>query len=182
MTVGARAGGVVRRRAAAAAAGLLLAAPSAACGRGAPAPGADTAAPLARPAGLDFADTTFALRFAMDLARFDRRPSGLWVLDTRAGRGGARARPGNAVALRYGGYLANGTEFDASARNGKLLHFVVGQHRVIEGLEEGLKGMHVGGRRRLIIPPALAYGKAGFGGTIPSRATLVFDVELVELR
>jgi peptidylprolyl isomerase len=146
------------------------------------APRADSTVGLEQPKDLSEADTAFALAFAIDLPQFERRPSGLYVRELAYGRGGAGVRPGNIVAVRYAGFLANGTEFDASARNGKLLRFVVGQHRVIEGLEEGMKGMHVGGKRRLIIPPALAYGKAGQPGTVPSRATLVFDVELVELR
>jgi peptidylprolyl isomerase len=86
------------------------------------------------------------------------------------------------VAVRYAGYLASGVEFDGSARNGKLLRFVIGQGRVIAGLEEGVTGMHEGGRRRLVIPPALGYGAAGRPGVVPSRATLVFDIELVDLK
>lgn len=146
------------------------------------APSADSTVGLVPPRDLSEADTAFALEFAIDLPQFERRPSGLYVRESAPGRGGARVRPGNMVAVRYAGFLANGTEFDASARNGRLLRFVVGQHRVIQGLEEGVGGMHLGGKRRLIIPPALAYGKAGQPGTIPSRATLVFDIEVVELR
>lgn len=169
-----------RFRAAALAAGLALVA---ACS-GAPnaVPAADSTVGLEPPRDLSQADTAFALAFAIDLPQFERRPSGLYVREIAPGRGGARVRPGNAVALRYSGSLANGAEFDASARNGRLLRFVVGQGRVIEGLEEGVLGMHAGGKRRLIIPPALAYGKEGQPGTVPARATLVFDVELVELR
>ena len=143
---------------------------------------ADSTVGLEPPEDLSKADTAFSLSFALDLPQFETLPSGLLLREVELGRGGARVRPGNVVSLRYAGFLANGTEFDGSARNGKLLRFVVGQHRVIEGLEEGIKGMHVGGRRRLIIPPALAYGKAGQPGVIPSRATLIFDVELVDLR
>ena len=146
------------------------------------APTADSTVGLEPPDDLSKADTAFALAFAIDLPQFETQSNGLLVREVDGGRGGARVRPGNIVSLRYAGFLANGTEFDGSARNGKLLRFVVGQHRVIEGLEEGIKGMHVGGRRRLIIPPALAYGKEGQAGVVPSRATLVFDVELVDLR
>lgn len=163
-----------------AAALLLLAA---ACAAAPDAPVAkDGTVGLEPPQDLSQADTAFALAFAIDLPQFERRPSGLYVRELVGGRGGAGVRLGNTVALRYSGFLANGREFDGSARNGKLLRFVVGQHRVIEGLEEGIRGMEVGARRRLIIPPALAYGRAGQPGVIPSRATLVFDVELVELR
>ena len=167
-------------RAAALAAALAALAACAEAPNGASA--ADSTVGLEPPRDLSQADTAFALSFAIDLPQFERRPNGLLVRETAEGRGGARVRPGNIVTLRYAGFLANGTEFDASARNGRLLRFVVGQHRVIEGLEQGVSGMRLGGKRRLIIPPALAYGKAGQPGTIPARATLVFDIELVELR
>jgi FKBP-type peptidyl-prolyl cis-trans isomerase len=171
---------VPRPAAALLAAALLL---LAACGAAPDAPPAkDGTVGLEQPKDLGQADTAFALAFAIDLPQFDLRPSGLYVRELDGGRGGAGVRPGNTVALRYSGFLANGREFDGSARNGRLLRFTVGQHRVIEGLEEGIRGMEVGARRRLIIPPALAYGRAGQPGVIPSRATLVFDVELVELR
>ena len=164
-------------------AALVVTVGLAACARGSDAaPRGDSTVGLEPPDDLSKADTAFALGFAIDLPQFDRRENGLMVREVASGRGGARVRSGNVVAVRYAGFLANGTEFDGSARNGKLLRFVVGQHRVIEGLEEGIRGMHVGGRRRLIIPPALAYGKTGQPGVIPSRATLVFDVELVDLR
>jgi FKBP-type peptidyl-prolyl cis-trans isomerase len=137
---------------------------------------------LEPPEDLSQADTAFSLAFAIELPNFERRPSGLYVREVEGGRAGAVVRPGNTVAVRYAGYLANGREFDGSARNGRLLRFVVGQHRVIDGLEEGVTGMHVHGRRRLVIPPSLGYGKAGRPGMVPSRSTLVFDVEVVEVR
>lgn len=159
-----------------------LALGAAACAERRAPPPADSTVGLEPPADLSRADTALSLALAIDLPQFERRPSGLLVRELRAGRGGARARPGNRVAVRYAGFLANGREFDGSARNGKLLRFVLGQQRVIAGMEEGVTGMHLGGKRRLVIPPALGYGAAGQPGVVPSRATLVFDVELVDIK
>ncbi len=85
---------------------------------------------------------------------------------------------GDAVAVHYTGWLADGTEFDSSL-GGEPFTFVLGSGQVIRGWEEGILGMSPGDQRRLIIPPDLAYGEQGFGNSIPPGATLTFDVELV---
>jgi FKBP-type peptidyl-prolyl cis-trans isomerase len=82
--------------------------------------------------------------------------------------------------VHYTGWLADGTRFDTSADRGPF-EFVLGTGAVIPGWEEGLVGMRTGGRRRLVIPPALAYGRDGYG-VIPPYATLVFETHMVEVR
>lgn len=92
---------------------------------------------------------------------------------------GEEAQPGDAVTVHYTGWLTDGTQFDSSRTNGQPFRFILGEGMVIEGWDEGVQGMRVGGQRRLIIPPDMAYGEQGAGGVIPPNATLVFDVELL---
>jgi FKBP-type peptidyl-prolyl cis-trans isomerase len=101
--------------------------------------------------------------------------SGLRYIDATVGAGAA-AHAGQTVSVHYSGWLTDGTLFDTSL-NGSPYSFVLGGGTVIKGWDEGLVGMRVGGRRRLIIPPSLAYGSTG-AGAIPPNATLIFDVEL----
>lgn len=101
--------------------------------------------------------------------------SGLKYIDAAVGAGAA-AHTGQTVAVHYSGWLTDGTLFDTS-RNGSPYSFVLGGGTVIKGWDEGIVGMRVGGRRRLIIPPGLGYGSTG-AGVIPPNATLIFDVEL----
>ena len=108
--------------------------------------------------------------------------SGLQYVDQVTGNGPV-PQAGQTVAVHYTGYLANGTKFDSSVDRGTPFEFVLGQHAVIAGWDEGLATMHVGGKRRLIIPPDLAYGAQGAGnGAIPPNATLTFDVELLSIK
>jgi hypothetical protein len=107
-------------------------------------------------------------------------PSGLQIIEVQPGTG-AVAQPGNTVSVHYTGYLSTGSVFDSSI-GGAPIVFPLGTGSVIEGWDEGLLGMKVGEKRRLIIPPALGYGKAGAGGVIPPDATLVFDVELMDVQ
>jgi len=107
-----------------------------------------------------------------------RLASGVEYWDIRKGTGGA-AVPGMRLKVQYTGWLANGKKFDSSVDRGEPFTFQLGKHRVIRGLEEGLKGMRVGGIRQLRVPPEMAYGKRGSGAEIPPNSTLVFDVELL---
>jgi peptidylprolyl isomerase/FKBP-type peptidyl-prolyl cis-trans isomerase FkpA len=95
---------------------------------------------------------------------------------------GAAAKTGDTVVMNYTGWLENGTRFDSSYDSGQPIEFVLGQGSVIPGWEQGVPGMKVGGKRRLTIPPALAYGAKGAGDTIPAYATLIFEVELVQIK
>jgi peptidylprolyl isomerase len=105
--------------------------------------------------------------------------SGLRILDQDVGQG-AEAVSGKTVSVNYRGTLANGKEFDSSYGRGPF-RFPLGGGRVIKGWDEGVAGMRVGGKRRLIIPPDLAYGERGAGGVIPPNATLTFEVELLDV-
>jgi peptidylprolyl isomerase len=96
---------------------------------------------------------------------------------------GPQPQPGQTLIVHYTGYLDNGTVFDSSLQRGQPFEFVLGAGQVIRGWEEGLATMRVGGKRRLIVPPELAYGAAGAGGgAIPPNARLTFDVELLGVR
>ena len=122
--------------------------------------------------------TDYAARLEVDLREMDRRPSGLWVQDLQEGDG-ARADSGDIVTVHYTGWLPTGSEFDSS-RGGDPFSTALGYGRVIDGWDTGVVGMKVGGRRRLVIPPALGYGSRR-QGPIPANSTLVFDVELVDV-
>lgn len=107
--------------------------------------------------------------------------SGLKYIDIQEGTGPAPAS-GQTVVMHYTGWLAEGgTKFDSSIDRGQTYEFSLGQGTVIDGWDEGIATMKAGGKRRLIIPPNLAYGEAG-RGEIPPNATLIFDVELVEIK
>ncbi len=107
-------------------------------------------------------------------------PSGLRITDLALGEG-PEARSGQTVVVNYRGTLTNGKEFDSSYGRGPF-SFPLGAGRVIRGWDEGVAGMKVGGKRKLVIPPDLAYGERGAGGVIPPSATLVFEVELLEIK
>ena len=94
---------------------------------------------------------------------------------------GAEAGIGSVLSVRYTGYLTNGTTFDSNA-DGAPLEFTLGAHQVIRGWDRGLFGMRVGGKRRLTIPPELGYGSRGSPPAIPPDATLLFDVELLDVK
>jgi peptidylprolyl isomerase len=95
---------------------------------------------------------------------------------------GAPAQRGDRVSVHYVGRLADGTQFDSSLDRGSPLEFVIGAHQVIEGWDIGVVGMQKGGKRKLKVPPHLAYGLTGSPPTIPPDATLLFDIELLEIR
>ncbi len=102
-----------------------------------------------------------------------------WDIQTGAG---APATKGHAVKVLYTAWVENGKEFASSTSDGKPPIFTLGAGQVIPGWEEGVEGMKVGGKRQLRSPPNLAYGAAGIPGTVPPNATLIFDVELIELQ
>ena len=106
--------------------------------------------------------------------------SGLVIEDTVVGQG-AVAAPGRDVVVHYAGWLADGTQFDSSREKQDSFEFTLGKKEVMDGWEEGLRGMRVGGTRRLVIPPELAYGREGAGDTIPPDETLTFEVELLRV-
>ena len=108
-------------------------------------------------------------------------PSGLQYEDLQQGTG-AEATRGRPVSVHYTGWLTDGTKFDSSVDRGQPFTFPLGAGRVIRGWDEGVAGMKVGGKRRLTIPPELGYGAQGAGGVIPPNATLIFDVELLEVK
>jgi len=104
--------------------------------------------------------------------------SGLTIEDTIIGEG-ATAAAGRDIVVHYAGWLADGTQFDSSREKQDPFEFTLGKKEVMDGWEEGLSGMKVGGTRTLTVPPQLAYGKEGAGDTIPPNATLTFEVELL---
>lgn len=125
-------------------------------------------------------DTALAPSLGVDLAKMTRRPSGMFVLDRRRGSGAA-ADSGGWVTVAYTSWLADGKVVDDTRKAGKPREVLLGFGRVIPAWEEGLRGMRAGGRRILVVPPALGYGAAGQPGSVPSRATLVFDIELTKV-
>ena len=111
--------------------------------------------------------------------------SGLQITDSKVGTG-ATPKTGQTCVMHYTGWLwvngAKGAKFDSSVDRGRPFEFPIGQKRVIAGWDEGVATMKVGGKRTLIIPPALGYGARGAGGVIPPNATLMFDVELLAVK
>jgi len=95
---------------------------------------------------------------------------------------GPAARRGQQVSVHYTGWLTDGTKFDSSHDRGQSFDFRLGAGEVILGWDDGIVGMQVGGKRRLTIPPNLAYGRRGMRGIIPPNATLVFEVDLVAVQ
>ena len=111
--------------------------------------------------------------------------SGLQIIDSKEGTG-ASPKPGQTCVMHYTGWLyvdgAKGKKFDSSVDRGQPFEFPIGTGRVIPGWDEGVATMKVGGKRTLIIPPELGYGSRGAAGVIPPNATLIFEVELLDVK
>jgi peptidylprolyl isomerase len=121
-------------------------------------------------------ETTFAATLGVDLAAMTKTASGLYLRDLTVGTDTTVARPGRQATVSYAGSLTDGTKFDEG-----VFSFTLGANAVIAGFDEGVTGMHVGGKRQLVIPPALGYGARG-QGPIPPNAILVFTVEVVGVK
>jgi FKBP-type peptidyl-prolyl cis-trans isomerase FkpA len=107
-------------------------------------------------------------------------PSGLKYEDSVEGNG-AVAAAGQTVSVHYTGWLESGSKFDSSKDRNDPFRFRLGGGQVIRGWDEGVQGMKIGGTRKLTIPAELGYGARGAGGVIPPNATLIFEVELLEI-
>jgi peptidylprolyl isomerase len=123
----------------------------------------------------DIERTEFASSLGIDLMKMTKRTSGLYVQDLTSGTGSVAARSRTAV-VRYTGWLPNGKQFDSGE-----ITITLGANKVIRAWEDGVLGMRVGGKRRLVTPPHLAYGSRGAPPTIPSNAVLVFEMELMSV-
>jgi FKBP-type peptidyl-prolyl cis-trans isomerase len=134
------------------------------------------------------AQTTPPPASAQGASKLDATSKELQKIDVKQGTG-AEAAPGKIVIVHYTGWLydpakpdSKGAKFDSSRDRGQPFDFPLGGGRVIKGWDQGVAGMKVGGQRTLIIPPDLGYGARGAGGVIPPNATLLFDVELIEVK
>jgi FKBP-type peptidyl-prolyl cis-trans isomerase len=128
-----------------------------------------------RPTSTDVERTEFVPALGIHLDSMSKRASGLYVQDLRTGTGAVAAR-GKTVVVRYAGWLPNGKQFDSGE-----ITVTLGTFKTIRAWEEGLLGMRAGGRRKLVVPPALAYGGRGQGEDIPPNAVLVFEMEVVSV-
>lgn len=158
---------------------FLLAIGAGACSRKSAGDPSSSPAPVLETSGQP-EDLLYAPELQVDLSQMTRTASGLYYRDILAGRG-AVAAAGQRVRVAYAGWLADGSEFDRSP-DGRPYAFLLGRGQVIRGWDEGVSGMRVGGRRLLVIPPVLAYGRQSPGAGIPPNATLVFDVRLVQVQ
>ena len=129
--------------------------------------------PAAQAAVGEVERTEFNPSLNVHLDSMVRRPSGLYVQDLVMGTGAVATRT-RTVLVRYSGWLANGKQFDSGE-----ITVALGTNKTIRAWEDGLLGMRVGGRRRLVVPPHLGYGSRGNGDVIPPNAVLVFEMEML---
>ena len=126
-----------------------------------------------------------AFAMAIPASAEETTASGLKIIDTEVGTG-EQPKTGQLAVVHYTGWLyengEKGNKFDSSVDRGQPFGFKVGTGQVIRGWDEGVATMKVGGKRTLILPPELGYGASGAGGVIPPNATLIFDVELLEIQ
>ena len=115
----------------------------------------------------------------LDAPEWQPRANGMKVWDVTEGAG-AEVKPGATVTIHYTGWLPDGTVFDSSKTRGQPITFPLA--RLIQGWQEGVPGMKPGGVRRLVIPYQLGYGERGMPPTIPPKATLVFEIEMISAR
>lgn len=125
----------------------------------------------------DIESTRFAAALGVDLSLMTKTASGLYYRDLAVGTG-ALVQPGQTVAVYYRGWFSNGTLFDQRVAGQAPFSFTLGAGQVISGWDEGVQGMHVGGRRQLVVPPKLGYGPVQYG-PIPGNSILVFEVSVV---
>ncbi len=133
------------------------------------------------PSGDAKAGNGFSAELGVDTTTMTKAPSGLWFTDLAVGKGAA-AEAGRTVRVHYTGWLPNGKKFDSSRDRGEPFAFTLGAGQVITGWDEGVKGMKVGGRRKLVLPPQMGYGDAGAPPDIPPGSKLVFDVEVLDVQ
>lgn len=135
--------------------------------------------------GLTLVLAAFAMATSAPALAEETTASGLKIIDTEVGTG-ASPTTGQTCVMHYTGWLYENGEktkkFDSSVDRGEPFEFPIGTGRVIQGWDEGVATMKVGGKRTLIIPPSLGYGASGAGGVIPPNATLIFDVELLDIK
>ena len=110
-----------------------------------------------------------------------QKDSGLRIIIKKKGDG-KKPQPGQTISAHYTGYLEDGTIFDSSHKRNQPFEFPVGMGRVIKGWDDGFMDMHVGSEATLIIPSELGYGDRGAGAAIPPNSTLIFDVQLLEIK
>jgi len=148
--------------------------------------------PLTNTGSIKERDTTYTKEVSVDMSNanaititntnnMNTPPSGLQIQDIKIGTGRA-VKKGDTIRVHYIGTLLNGTKFDSSYDRGEPFETQIGVGQVIKGWDEGMIGMKVGGKRKLIIPPELGYGATGAGTTIPPNSTLVFEVELMGIK
>ncbi len=133
--------------------------------------GSHTPAPIAKNAPAGTTDPSRVVTF----------PDGLKVEDLLIGPG-LEVRAGDLISVHYIGTLADGKKFDSSYDRNEPLVTILGAGKAIKGWDQGISGMKIGGKRRLIIPPDLAYGEKGFENLIPPNATITFEIELLDAR